>query len=291
MLKARSSHNGSGGKGSQLTHDRPQNGHGAPHWALLPFVAGVLIGLAFSTIILIRPYAESVTNVYIRLPEEEPHRDWKRLLEELQDNRVGGVEKLSQEVVMKDPVYYAVIMSDRHSSERLEVLRNSWTTNISPQNINFFIPAEEEGPQANNDHGNEDLHYGEIGNANAAAVVELPSHVIEIQALKYVCKHKLNNTKWFLVVNDDVYVKPRALESFLQKYETVPYMSYFGKPVKRDPIGRVCLPGPGTVLSYSTLAGLCPKLDACFESETEYVIGECNRKQLDIQCNKDGEVN
>ena len=282
-----------------------QKAHG-PHWALLPFVAGVIIGLSLSTVLLIRPYAESITNVYIKLPDEEREerlaartKDLQRLLDELQPYKVGGVEKLAQEVVVKDPVYYAVIMMDRHASEQLQVLRNTWAGDVPSKRINFFIPAEsveETGPNNDGDVpvNDEDLHYGEIAELDdsAGAVVELPgSALLEIQTLQYICKHKLNDTKWFFISNNDVYVKSRSLETFLQPYENLPQMGYLGKPVKRESVGRICMSGPGTVLSYSTMAALCPRLDACIGSKagsrTEYVIGECIQRQLDLQCNKD----
>ena len=263
--------------------------HAVPHWALMPFVAGVMIGLALSTVILIRPYTESITNVYIRLPEEEQRRDLRKLMDELQPYRVGGVDRLSQEVTMKDPVYYALIMQDRHSSEQLEVLRDTWAKNVPLKDINFFIPSE--SPEDINDM---DFHYGEIESDHA--IVELPhsQHNMEIQVLKYICKHKINDTKWFLIASGDVYIKSNSLENYLRQHEHIHQMSYIGKPLKRDPIGRVCMPGTGAVLSYSALAALCPNLHACAASVgselEEYVIGACLKQQLDLQCNKEGQV-
>ena len=267
----------------------------APHWALLPFVAGILIGLTCSTLLLIRPYAESITNVYIGLPEgEEKRTDFRKLLDELQSYRpIGGIDKLSQQLTTKAPVYYAVLMTDRHLSERLEVLKYTWARDLPAKDIGYFIPAEEEleGDEKVDD---EDLHYGEI-DSDIGAVVELPtSHLTEIQTLRYICKHKINDTKWFFLSNENIYVKTRALEAYLQQYENMHQMGYLGKPVKRDPIGRVCMPGPGTILSYSAMTALCPKLDACMamdgKYETECVVGECIRKSFDLQCNKEGHV-
>ena len=264
------------------------------HWALLPFIAGVLIGLALSTAVLLRPYTESITNVYIRLPEEDKLdklAEFRRMIEELQIQKVGGIQHLAQEVSVKDPVYYAVVMRDRHSSEQLEVLRNTWTREVSPRRVGFFISAEGETDQ--------DLHYGEINaTEQSGSVIELrTSQLLELQALKYICKHEVNHTKWFFISNDNVYVKTQSLEHYLQQFENVPEMDYIGKPIKKDPIGRVCMPGPGTVFSYSGLVALCPKLDTCFKSggdaiQAEFPVGECVRRQLpDLQCNKEGQVN
>lgn len=261
------------------------------HWALLPFVTGVIIGLALSTAILLRPYTES--QVYIRLLEEDEDQSvkFRRMIEDLHFQKVGGIRHLAQEVSVKDPVYYAVVMKDRHSSEQLDVLRNTWTREIPSRRVSFFISAESDNDK--------DLHYGEINTAEnqSGSVVELPnSQLLELHALKYVCNHKINHTKWFFISNDNVYVKIRSLERYLQQFENVPGMDYLGKPIKRDPIGRVCMPGPGTILSYSALAALCPKLDMCLDSDNDAVkneipVGECVRRQLpDLQCNKEGDV-
>ncbi len=285
-------------------HAHERTGHGAQHWALLPFVVGVLIGLVLSTAILVRPYTESITNVYISLSEEDEQQrllqtykeDFKKILRELEPQRLMGdqtacAKKLSNEVSLKDPVYYAIIMTDRHSSDQVEVLRQTWARDIPAKDIGFFLPPED-GVEKEGEVDEEDLHYGEI-DTESGTTVELPSsHLTEFHTLRYVCKHKINDTKWFFVANEDVYVKTRSLVHYLHRFEGLPQMGYLGKPVKRDPVGRLCMPGPGTVLSYQTLAELCPKIDQCLAMEgsfkTECTIGECVRKHLDMQCNREG---
>lgn len=269
---------------------------GRQHWALLPFVAGVTIGLAVSTLFLVRPSPNSITNVYISLPsveEDDPRlADFRRMVEQLQPRRVeDGVSRLEEEVTTRGPVYYAVVMADRHSAEQLQVLRSTWARDVPHERLNFFIPAE------SHDTNSEDYdsHYGEI--SEARQVVELANPALmELQALQFVCRHRLNNTKWFFLSHDDVYVKTHALEEHLQQLENAQaYFGYLGKPVRRDPIGRVCMPGPGVVLSLPTLTRLCPSIDACISTQTESsdsdtVVGECIRGQLpDVQCIKEGQ--
>ena len=43
------------------------------HWALLPFLGGVLIGLAISTAAVVRPRADAVTNIYINFGKRIRH--------------------------------------------------------------------------------------------------------------------------------------------------------------------------------------------------------------------------
>ena len=49
-------------------HARSIGGGRRHHWALLPFLAGVVIGLAISTVAVVRPHShDSITNIYISL--------------------------------------------------------------------------------------------------------------------------------------------------------------------------------------------------------------------------------
>ena len=59
--------------GERATREKSVAGHKAMtnkprrhHWALLPFLGGVLIGLAISTVAVVRP---TITNVYISIGE------------------------------------------------------------------------------------------------------------------------------------------------------------------------------------------------------------------------------
>ena len=85
----------------------------ASHWALIPLVAGVLIGMGVSTVFLLQPQ-DAITNVYLELPSEREDvtsrlSDLRRMMNELGATRHAEVEKLAEEVSVKAPVYYAVI--------------------------------------------------------------------------------------------------------------------------------------------------------------------------------------
>ena len=278
----------------------------APHWALLPLLAGVLIGMAFSTAFLVRPYAESITtNIYLQLPETDGTVDrldeLKQMLADLQVTRhVSGVEKLSEEVKVKDSVYYAVVMNNRHSSEQLRVLRDTWTRDVPIDRVGFFIPVEkeekeEEGEGERDEEEWEDVHYGEIrlSESDPVTLVELQgTHSnLFLDVVSYMCKSKLNGTKWFFLAGDDVYVKSQTLEKFLQQYENQPSTGYLGRPDTVSASG-VCVAGPGVVLSYPVLSALCSKLDMCSEKqgEGEGVVGHCVKEELGLDCSKEVQV-
>ena len=284
--------------------ERPHPQKRAPHWALLPFVVGVLIGLFVSTVVLVRPQTTSIS-VYVSVSEEpEPRRDYRKLLDELQHGRrSGGVATLRDEVGSQGAVFYAVVLRDRHSAAQLEAIRTTWAKDIPQQSIAFFIPSEEggQGGEGAKEEEDEEAHYGEIELPEALsslAVLELPpgAGAAELHALRHVCQHKINSTKWFFVANGDVYVKTRSLEGHLEPLEGLAQFGYLGKPVRRDPSGRLCLPGPGFVLSRAVLADLCPRLQRCIAMvradmfKSECVMGECLASQLGVQCYKSSQV-
>ncbi len=270
------------------------------HWALLPFVFGIIIGLSLSTIILIRP-SNVVTKVHIDIFsfKEGAVKETQRIkLPRHQDllvmseihaggyfeTETGRPRLLSDVAAMKEAVYYAVIMTDGQSSEMVETLNITWARDIPKARVSYHVP-----PSLSLKRGEEKLsHSMEMNN-----VVEVhPTQELrEIQVLAYLCEHKINLTKWYYIGYDSAYVRTDELESYLHTLEAIQDQSpYLGKPIKRDS-GRVCLPATGTILSYLALTQLCPKLTYCMHGhlDPEYALGECIQKQLpNIQCNKEG---
>lgn len=271
-----------------------QRRYSGQHWALLPFVIGIIVGVSVSTVILVRPYTEHITtNVYILGSESnaaglEPHsleleerlRKYEKLMEELYptNHRGTGPRWLAEEAKMKDPVHYSVILSESSPTDMVDILRNTWTRDIPQPNIDYYFPPTSEPSNVDT-----------ISNAVRLSADGL----FEIQVLKHVCTEKINSTKWYFIGYDTAYVKTLELEAYLLTLEAIQdQLPYMGKPVKRDPLGRLCLPGPGSLLSSQTLSRLCGRVSNCVnvkeELETDCALGECVSKQLPgVQCNKD----
>ena len=258
----------------------------ATHWALVPLVAGVLIGMSFSTVFLVQPYT-AITNVYLELPSEREDADsrlgdLRRMLNDLGAMRRSGVAaKLADEVNVKAPVYYAVVMNHRHSAEQLQVLRKTWTKQIDRERVGYYIPMEDD--EEGNDE-EEDAHYGEIELSDPVAVVELASTQPDffMDVVSHLCRAKLNDTKWFLLARDNVYVKPTYLENHLQQYENDPSHGFIGRPQQGR--GSECMKGPGTVLSHSVLARLCAQIDEC-----RGTVEQCITDKLECSCSSLGD--
>lgn len=216
-------------------------------------------------------------------PVEARLAEVKRLLGEVEPHHHGNhgqhVMKLSDEVDVRAPVFYAVIVSGPQPLDTVRILNETWAGDLAHNDIAFFVQSQRE----------------EIGTVESQAlnIHQLTSlNQAEIQVLKYICEHKLNSTKWFFIANDDLYVKAISLERYLLEMDALQYhYGYLGKPIKREPIGRVCMPGPGSILSYRAVEEVCAKIEECEKHTpvTDCVLGECIRRQVPrLQCNKEG---
>lgn len=228
-------------------------------------------------------------------PVDERLAQVQRLLEELEPRQPSyhgnqednEVQRLSDEVEMKSRVFYSVIVSATVAGQQVKLdnirlLNDTWAGDIKPADIAFFIEGEErESMDDNQLELHDNVH--QLTSSNLAT---------ELQVLRYLCQHKLNSSKWFFIANSDLYVKTHSFEEYLTEVDALHYhYGYLGKPIKRDPIGRVCMPGPGSVLSQRTMQEVCSKLEDCekLEYRTNCVLGECIRRHVPrLQCNKEG---
>ena len=275
---------------------RAERSH-ASHRALVPLVTGVLIGVCLSTLFLMPPYT-SITNVYLQLPSEKENSLGRlskldRMLSDLTASRHSGVRRLAEEVMVKPKVYYAIVMSHRHSSEQIKVLRDTWAQDIADR-VEFYIPPERKGEQASEQYA----HYGEteFDQVNAVELHNLHAD-FHMDVVSHMCRSKLNLAKWFFMAGDNVYVKTQALEKFLQPYENDLSIGCLGRPASKKSgatsVSGGCNEETGIVLSHSALSELCQKLQACNESKEEaekgLKLGICMQK-LGYECNKNTQV-
>ena len=215
---------------------------------------------------------------------EERLAEVQRLLRELEpETRHHGnnVIRLSDELEVKVQLFYAVIVSGHRPLDTVKVVNETWAGALPEQDIAFFVQRERE-------------ENGVLSEAHLSPSVHpLPSsRPAEVTVLEYICQNKLNSSKWFFIANSDLYVKTDSIESYLREFDALQYhYGYLGKPVKRDPIGRVCMPGPGSLLSHVTMEEVCTKIEGCGKLEplTDSVLGECLHRLVPrLQCNKEG---
>lgn len=218
----------------------------------------------------------------------------QRLLEELEPRQPSHhgnqdddkVHRLSDEVEIKSRVFYSVIISATASDEQamlenIRLLNYTWAGDIKPADIAYFIEGEKELEPHKGADFPDNIH--QLTSSSVAP---------ELQVLQYLCQHKLDSTKWFFIANSDLYVNTHSFENYLMEVDALHYhYGYLGKPIKRSPIGQVCMPGPGSVLSQQTMQEVCSKLEDCkkIEYRTNCVLGECIRRHVPrLQCNKEG---
>lgn len=206
--------------------------------------------------------------------------------------------RVADEVDVKSPVFYAVMVAGQLPMETVEVLNQSWAGGVPAEDITFFIQREgkggnDEGEEREGEENNEGQRSLQLNLQTTNNIHLLPSSTrAEVQVLKYICHQKLNSNKWFFISNSDVYVKTLDFERYLNEIDVLQYhYGYLGKPIKRDAIGRVCMPGPGSVLSHVTMQEICAKVEECDIQVplTDCPLGECVRRLVPrLQCNKEG---
>ena len=115
--------------------------------------------------------------------------------------------------------------------------------------------------------------------------------------LHYLQKNHMQNYKWLLRADDDLYVRVVELVNFLNTldHHKELYMGQpgLGKPedlerLKLYPYEHFCMGGPGVFFSSSLLSSLVEHLDYCLQNVVSYnedvEIGRCISRQLNIQC-------
>jgi len=114
--------------------------------------------------------------------------------------------------------------------------------------------------------------------------------------LQYVCDNHIDEFKWFMRADDDVYVDVPALEKLLAQIDSN-RMTYMGQPGMgwpgiRDKLGleghNFCMGGPGVLINRAALKALCPYIPQCLADvvspEDDVEIGRCVTKYLHIEC-------
>ena len=105
-------------------------------------------------------------------------------------------------------------------------------------------------------------------------ILQLPSRnfppsVQTVKTLQYLHKHHMNTYSWFVVVSTETYVNGRLLGSYLSKINSEEKV-YLGRPPinaaedmargKLVPHERICVGGPGLVLSRAAMHALVPAI-------------------------------
>lgn len=121
--------------------------------------------------------------------------------------------------------------------------------------------------------------------------------------LDYLIQHRLHQHTWFLLAQDNSYVRLPELEGFLARLDpTQPhYVGRWakGRPSEVDRLGlkpheRYCLGISGIVLNSALLDKMKEPLKQCWSEAgdipDDVILGKCISRHLDMQCTQDETV-
>ena len=236
---------------------------------LLVLLTGVYIGLTLSN--WIRETYE--------YPADKPCVTVRRT------DRIERPRKLSDEVDTKQLLFAGIMTAERFLNSRATVVYNTWGKNV-PGKIAFF---------AGNQKGKA---------SRSLPVVTLngvddsyPPQRKSLMMLKYMHDNFIDDYKWFMRCDDDVYVRTDKLEELLRGFDGSEelFIGQAGQGLASErgqlglgPNDNFCMGGPGIIMSRSVLKKLAPHLEYCLKnlvsSHEDVEVGRCVRKHVGVSC-------
>ena len=183
----------------------------------------------------------------------------------------------------------AVITANQHLQSRAKAVRETWLRVAAEADIDVLFYTGEESS---------DISVGDIPIVHLHGVDDTyPPQKKVFKMLKHAHVNYMNNYKWLLRADDDVYIRVKEIVNFLSTidYHKLVYMGQpgIGKPedvkrLKLYPHEHFCMGGPGVLFSSSLLAKLVWHLDYCLQHVVSYnedvEVGRCISRHLGIQC-------
>ena len=189
-----------------------------------------------------------------------------------------------QELGIHRTLYVGVVTAKKYLRTRAAAINNTWGQAMTK--INFFCPGA--GSQE----------------AKGLPVVSMPGvddsyppQKKSFYMLKYMHDELINDFDWFLRADDDLYLRPEKLLSFLRTLDAQQniYMGQPGIGFARDRErlklmdGEVyCMGGTGVFYTRGALKKLRPYLDECLQQVMSYhedvEVGRCVSRKAGLQC-------
>jgi len=210
------------------------------------------------------------------------------------DNPVNNSQLLINDelaYVEYDTLLVGVLSCKKYITTRAIAIHQTWG-NLAKR-IYYFADYDESEITPENNSVLETMKIITLPNVNDNIY---PPQKKMFEMLKYFCENHLNEYKFFLRADDDVYIDIPSLTQFLNTidsnrliYMGQPGLGWFGH---REELGlnghNFCMGGPGVILSRAAMLDLCPKLDDCVNEvvskEEDVELGRCVRKYVGIEC-------
>ena len=183
----------------------------------------------------------------------------------------------------------AVVTANRYLHCRSKAVSETWARVAAEVGVDVLFYT---GEEASN------ISVGGIQIVHLRGVDDMyPPQKKVFKMLQHAHLNYMDNYKWLLRADDDVYIRVEQLVNFLNTidYQKLIYMGQpgIGKPedverLKLYAHEHFCMGGPGVLFSVSLLTELVHHLDHCLQNVVSYnedvEVGRCISQQLGIQC-------
>lgn len=200
-------------------------------------------------------------------------------------------------------VLIGVVTTQKYLLSRVLAIYKTWAQDINPDAKLYFFVGDDC-----------DTSFPQLKGLPIVKVRGVKDNVYPPQqkvfaVLKHMYTHFRKKYKWFMRVDDDVYMRVRELEEVLSKRDWTQKL-YLGHPGygKEEDKKRLkllshenyCMGGPGVALSVAALEALYPQLDRCLYAVQAYnqkwgregmgwynedvELGRCISRTLGIDC-------
>ena len=214
-----------------------------------PYLVGLMTGVILSTLILVRPDAQYVNNVYVMISVEgdQTFKSEKLLSEDILRLERKSPHLLFDEVNMKQQINYVIIRDPMEgANEQL------WELDVAE--LNIFVPTGK--PETD----------GKVEMVSkSTTVTHFHSDVVQLSPLVVlwrVCNKSLKQFHWIFFGPSSVYINTHGLESYLTQLDS-------SKPVWLSglaPDNKTCVWNSGIVFSYYALKLVCPAISNCISN-------------------------
>jgi len=216
-----------------------------------PYVVGLMTGVILSTLVLFRPDAQYVNNVYVMISVESDQtiKTEKFLSEDIYriERKSSHPQLLSDEIKIKQLINYVVIRDSIYNKE--EVNEQLWELDVAK--LNIFVPTGKPGSD-----GKVEII------SKSTTVAYFHSDVQQLSPLVVlwrVCKGVLKQSHWIFFGPSSVYINAHGLESYITQLDSSKPLWLSGLA----PDNKTCVWNSGIVFSYSALKLVCPAVSSC----------------------------
>ena len=188
-------------------------------------------------------------------------------------------QSLKDEYIFKKGVLVGVLTQQEYLATRAKTLYETWGKEVDK--LILFV--------------GEDCNISaDLSHLPIVKLEGVPDHVYPplkkaFAVMKYMYSHHVNEFKWFIRADDDMYLRTTKLTDLLNRmnpYEQV-YLGRAGAGRKEDlerlellPHERYCMGGPGVILSNGAMRGVGPHLNNCLNAGKYDIV--CLRDHLVI---------